>query len=506
MLHVLIRSSLIGSRRPRDDVRNRIGARPQHLDRHWTDIRCGAAQVRASAADHPGVETTTIESHPDVEALMREARPRALHPLGRRERVAEAITAAALLAAVLGLAVVGPAPVVPFDATIPVLVVLFAVAQRVRFSVGAGMASPTQLALVPMLLLTAPALVPVLVAFSLFVARVPDYVRRRRHPDRLLLHFGDAWYSVGPAAVLTLAAPGEPSFAHWPVYIGALVAQLAVDAGASVLRERLAFGVSPALQLRLLGLVFAIDIALAPLGLLLAGVAPPEPFTILLALPLLGMLAVMARERERRIDQAIALSDAYRGTALLMGEMLESDDPYTGGEHSKGVVALALAVGAELRMDAREQRALEFGSLLHDIGKLRTPKEIINKPGKLTEAEWEIIRRHPADGQAMLDRIGGVLAEVGVVVRAHHERWDGGGYPDGLVGAGIPLAARIICACDAYSAMTTTRSYREAMPVEDALAELRRCAGSQFDPAVVDAIVAVIERETPKPLAELVTA
>ena len=186
--------------------------------------------------------------------------------------------------------------------------------------------------------------------------------------------------------------------------------------------------------------------------------------------------------------------------------MLESDDPYTGGEHSKGVVALALAVGAELEMDAREQRALEFGSLLHDIGKLRTPNEIINKPGKLTEAEWEIVRRHPADGQAMLDRVGGVLAEVGVVVRAHHERWDGGGYPDGLAGQGIPLAARIICACDAYSAMTTTRSYREAMPVEDALAELRRCAGSQFDPAVVDAIVAVVGRETPKAFAELVAA
>jgi HD-GYP domain-containing protein (c-di-GMP phosphodiesterase class II) len=157
-------------------------------------------------------------------------------------------------------------------------------------------------------------------------------------------------------------------------------------------------------------------------------------------------------------------------------------------------------------MDAREQRSLEFGALLHDIGKLRTPTEMLNKPGSLTDAEWEIVRRHPVDGQEMLTRIGGALADVGVVVRAHHERWDGSGYPDALAGRAIPLAARIICASDSFSAMTTTRSYRAAMPVEDALAELRRCAGSRFDPAVVDAIVAVVQRETPRPLAELVSA
>ena len=185
-----------------------------------------------------------------------------------------------------------------------------------------------------------------------------------------------------------------------------------------------------------------------------------------------------------------------------MGEMLEADDAYTGGEHSQGVVAMAIAVGRELDLAGRDQRNLEFGSLLHDIGKLRTPNEIINKPGKLTEEEWAIIRRHPADGQDMLDRIGGVLADVGVIVRGHHERWDGGGYPDGLVGEQIPLAARIICVCDSYSAMTTTRSYRAGMPVEQALAELRRCAGAQFDPAVVEAFVATLGHGAPQPSPE----
>ena len=111
-------------------------------------------------------------------------------------------------------------------------------------------------------------------------------------------------------------------------------------------------------------------------------------------------------------------------------------------------------------------------------------------------AEFDVIKRHPIDGQELLDRIGGVLAEVGEIVRSHHERWDGGGYPDGLVGEQIPLGARIICACDSFSAMTTDRVYRRAVSVDTALAELRRCAGTQFDAAVVDAVTRVVrERE-----------
>ena len=137
-------------------------------------------------------------------------------------------------------------------------------------------------------------------------------------------------------------------------------------------------------------------------------------------------------------------------------------------------------------------RDLEFGALLHDIGKIQVPDHILNKPGKLDPDEWEIIKRHPVDGQAMLDRVGGVLGEVGVIVRAHHESWDGRGYPDALVGEDIPLAARIICACDAYSAMTTTRAYRAAMPTLAAVEELHRCAGSQFDPAVVAELAALV--------------
>jgi len=138
------------------------------------------------------------------------------------------------------------------------------------------------------------------------------------------------------------------------------------------------------------------------------------------------------------------------------------------------------------------QRTVEFGALLHDIGKIAVPKAIVNKPGKLDPHEWEIIKTHTVEGQRMLERVGGFMREVGEIVRSSHERWDGGGYPDGLSGETIPLAARIVSCCDAFNAMTTTRPYRNAMPIGDALDEVRAHEGTQFDPRVVVALVAVV--------------
>jgi putative nucleotidyltransferase with HDIG domain len=177
--------------------------------------------------------------------------------------------------------------------------------------------------------------------------------------------------------------------------------------------------------------------------------------------------------------------------------VIEADDQYTG-EHTKDVVELTLQVADALGVDDDTRRGAEFGALLHDVGKIRIPDAIINKPGPLDDDEWAVMKTHTIEGQSMLERVGGVLARVGVVVRASHERWDGGGYPDGLAGEQIPLAARIVSACDAYNAMTTDRSYRRALPVADAVAELERCAGSQFDPAVVAALVAVAVGAAPR--------
>src|SRR5262249_31534005 len=155
---------------------------------------------------------------------------------------------------------------------------------------------------------------------------------------------------------------------------------------------------------------------------------------------------------------------------LVLGDVVEADDAYTG-EHCKGVVRLALGVAGELGLDASGRRNVEFGALLHDVGKIAVPKEIINKPGKLDERAGEIIKTHTVEGQKMLERVGGFMREVGEIVRSSHERWDGGGYPDGLRATEIPLEARIVSACDAFNAMTTDRSYRRAMPLPAAIAE-----------------------------------
>jgi HD-GYP domain-containing protein (c-di-GMP phosphodiesterase class II) len=130
--------------------------------------------------------------------------------------------------------------------------------------------------------------------------------------------------------------------------------------------------------------------------------------------------------------------------------------------------------------------------MLHDVGKVAIPNALLNKPGPLNDAEWEIMRTHTVEGQRMLDRVGGFMRDVGAIVRGSHERWDGGGYPDGLAAEAIPLEARIIAACDAYNAMTTTRPYRTAMDPAAAADELRRCSGSQFDPKVVEALLVVV--------------
>jgi putative nucleotidyltransferase with HDIG domain len=236
-----------------------------------------------------------------------------------------------------------------------------------------------------------------------------------------------------------------------------------------------------------------IDAGLAPVGLAVAFASTTSAAGVLLALPLVALLAVFARERRVRIDHELELRDAYRGTAFLLGDVVEADDAYTG-EHSKDVVELTLAVADELGLTSSDRRNAEFAALLHDVGKVRVPNEIINKPGKLTPEERKIIEQHTVEGERMLLQVGGLLGDVGRIVRACHERWDGEGYPDGIAGEEIPLIARIVCCCDAYNAMTSDRSYRKALPVSEAVAELRRVSGTQFDPRVVEALLATVER------------
>jgi putative nucleotidyltransferase with HDIG domain len=251
---------------------------------------------------------------------------------------------------------------------------------------------------------------------------------------------------------------------------------------------------STRIQFAVLARVYMVDAMLTPVGLMAAFAAQDNAYRTLLVLPLIGLIAIFAEERQMNISTALELSSAYRGTALLLGDVLEDKDAYTAS-HSHGVVALSLMVADKLRLDPAARRRVEFGALLHDIGKIAVPAEIINKPGPLDDEEWAVMKLHTVEGQQMLDRVGGVLGEVGRVVRSSHEHFDGSGYPDHLAGNAIPVEARIVACCDAFSAMTTTRSYRKAMSLEAAREELIRNSGTQFDPEVVDALLAIIRDE-----------
>jgi putative nucleotidyltransferase with HDIG domain len=163
-------------------------------------------------------------------------------------------------------------------------------------------------------------------------------------------------------------------------------------------------------------------------------------------------------------------------------------------EHAQSVAELAERVGARLGMRGPELRTLRWGALLHDVGKIEVRREILNKRGPLTDAEFEEVKQHTVVGALMVERVAR-FGKVHQLVRWSHERWDGEGYPDRLAGVAIPLGARVICVCDAFDAMVSNRPYRAAIGMSAALAELRAGAGSQFDPAVVDALVLELQGE-----------
>ena len=166
-------------------------------------------------------------------------------------------------------------------------------------------------------------------------------------------------------------------------------------------------------------------------------------------------------------------------------------------DHVIDVGRMAAEVAQRLGLPEHEWSDIVHGAELHDVGKLAIPESILNKPGPLDEREWAIMRRHTILGEQLLSGIP-ALVNAARLVRASHESWDGSGYPDAIAGEAIPLGARIIAACDAYDAMVTDRPYRNAMSQDDAVAELRRCSGTQFDPRVVKALIAALEaRERP---------
>jgi len=429
---------------------------------------------------------------PVAERLLNERRERQHAALQGRERLVRWFYAVGFLGVTVPLAAFAPTARHPATWVLLALVASFAVGSRVEFEVGSGTTFPAELVFIPMLFLLPAGAVPICVMAGFLVGQLPDLIRGRLPLSRLPVLVGNSWYAVGPAAVML--ALGEPvaAFAAAGAMVTVLLAQFATDFAASVSREWFALRVRPRDLVRPLLWVFLIDALLAPVAFAASIAAGTNAAAALLPLSLLGLIWFFARERKGRLDQALELSTAYRGTAYLLGDVVEADDEYTG-THSREVVDLVLGVCDALRVDERTRRKAEFAALLHDVGKIKIPAEIINKPGALTPEEREIINTHTVEGEHLLLRVGGLLGEVGTIVRSCHEDFDGSGYPDGLAGEEIPLVARIVACCDAFNAMTTTRSYREARSCDEALAELQRCRGSQFDPQVVDGLHHVVQ-------------
>jgi len=729
-----------------------------------------------------------------VERLLEDSWATRSRDVGMRELVVEAVAALLFLAAAVPLAVSALAAH-SFDPGLAVMLVgLYAVVSRaIKFPIGAGYVVPSYLVLVPMLLLLPPGTVPLLAAAGLVGGTLVRVAGRRAGPEQVLFSIPDAWHTLGPALVLSLALPVHGATALAGVYIGAFLAGCAVDLLAATVRESAALGVAPRLQIRVIAVVWLIDACIAPLGLLVAHAARLQPAELLLLLPLTALVVLVDRDRSARITDAqrrlelVALErtrlqaavrrlgDAFSakldlsalGTVVLHGSMdalggdaghlvlntagassisetsgatdleplLESaargvhadrrrsqferdgawalalpiilsgdgegalvvarrdrpfrddeqalmaglveraqgaaaeivahevlreqaiTDPLTrlgnrrkladelreslakasaeqplvlllfdldgfktyndtfghlagdallarlggklatavapaghayrlGGDefcvlisarpdelhdvvaacadaldergetfvirascgavilpheatngdyalqladkrmyarkhgrssvareqaadvlryvmqakqpglpdHSSGVAELAVPVGRRLGMTAEQIDELGRAAELHDVGKVGIPDAILEKPGPLNSEEWEYVRQHTVIGERILSATP-ALRPVATIVRASHERWDGGGYPDGLRGQEIPLAARVVAVCDAYEAIITDRCYRSGRSHAAARAELQRDAGDQFDPIVIAAFLD--ELETP---------
>ena len=191
--------------------------------------------------------------------------------------------------------------------------------------------------------------------------------------------------------------------------------------------------------------------------------------------------------KEKGSDEEVTLNALTAATSAHHQEI---------GKHAYRLVTLAEETAREIGCSEQEIHIIHLSALLHDVGKLGIPDAILDKPGPLTEEEWEIMRLHPQIGQRILSQAGGIFAALAHVIVAHHERWDGKGYPLGLSQHNIPIEARILSVVDSFDAMTSKRAYREPASIEEARNELLRCAGSQFDPEIVIAFLRVLSRST----------
>jgi len=228
-----------------------------------------------------------------------------------------------------------------------------------------------------------------------------------------------------------------------------------------------------------------------PLGVILLGNDPPDRTFCRDERMLTSFVADVAAITVGRFNDREVLESYYVGTMASLQDAVEAKDHYTRG-HTDRVMELAVALAMAVGIEGAELKTLQYAAALHDLGKLAVPEGILTKPDRLLPSEYAIMKEHPARADSILSHLR-FLDSARLIIRSHHERYDGKGYPDGLSGEEIPLGGRILTIVDSYDAMTSTRPYRKAMSPSEAMAEIRAGAGTQFDPRLVVAFVRVME-------------
>lgn len=468
------------------------GRKPAVKSQTRRENLCNLHSSRARGMQPPNITRSMLVA----EQLVGESRARIARRMAVGERLVVGSSSLLFLSAAVALAVLLPAQREFDPALVGGLLIGYALVSRVSFEVGNLFVVPEQLLLVPTLLLVPLPYVPLVVGTAAVLSRIPDVVSGAWGRDRWLGCVSDSWFVFGPTLVLAALAPGPPDWSKVGVYGLAFAVQVVVDLSWSLIRNALLDHTDTRAFILSYANIVRVDAILVPLAVIVAIAAHDEPLALLSIAPLVWLLRKFSEDRRERYDATLELNRAYRGTVMLLADVVEFDDRYTA-DHSRSVVELAQSVADRMGVDPDERQELEFAALLHDVGKIAIPKEILNKPAKLTEDEWRLMKTHTMEGQHMLDRVGGLLGRVGEIVRCCHERWDGAGYPDGISGEAIPLAARIVFTCDAYNAMTTDRPYRRGMSTAKALGELVNNSGTQFDPKVVSALIKVVEEGEP---------
>jgi len=369
---------------------------------------------------------------------------------------------------------------------------------RIRFDVGAGYVSAEQLVYVPLLFFAPLPLVLLLVPVAFALSDLPDILAGRAHRDRWMNALADSWYVIGSVSVLGLFAPGSPQLELAPVYLGALAAQVGLGTSAALAREHFVGRLSVRDELRSSAAAYQLDVLLSPVGLAFAfAAAELGPLALLTLAPAALGLFWLSRWHRAKCDRLVAEHEAYWGRFLRDARRLERCAQPVVSDDWRCMPELALAVGAALRLDMdvrvsiaqAAQTAARRSAVYHDAAD--RPERQLRLAAAMIEGRLYHAGADPLISRLAVDR----LRDQAELVRLSRERFDGRGSPAGLRGDAIPLGARILACCRAYCTMTAGTPHRVPMSAEIAVEELRRAAGSRFDPAIVDALNRALRHE-----------